>query len=130
MNNGIIRTMEYVSLLIELQKKYKYQSMFVLIISAFTIEDIKIHARVNNFLQLFFEEFHIKYICSKNELSYIFNAFKLLVDKGIFLFENNTLKMIPVEYEPKTLSNTQQNLLNELSNLSEESFIRMVINYV
>ena len=85
MNNEIIHTLEYVSLLIELQKKYKYKSMFMLIISVFTIKNMKVNTRVNNFLQLFFEEFHMKYICSKDELSYIFKAFKLLVDKSFLI---------------------------------------------
>ncbi len=79
---------------------------------------------------MFLDELHIKYISSKKELSYFFKAFKLLVDSGIFVFHNNSLRMIPMEYEINKLSNSQINMLNEISKLSEESFVRMVINYV
>jgi hypothetical protein len=130
MNNEVIFIMENITLLVELQKKYCFKSMFMLIFSAFTIDNIKINVRNNNILQLFLDELHIKYISSKKELSYFFKAFKLLVDSGIFVFHNNSLRMIPMEYEINKLSNSQINMLNEISKLSEESFVRMVINYV
>ena len=55
MNNEVIFIMENITLLVELQKKYCFKSMFMLIFSAFTIDNIKINVRNNNILQLFLD---------------------------------------------------------------------------